>query len=271
MATTELLKEQIDILAEKCCSVMSNSQREAFFRYQEKRIKEGKAYNARYSSIRVYYKGARAGKEREVYNIDGVVFTKLWSVLTPYVYSSATRSQKYSNVEDSLAEVKFLLFRVLRFFGPRPGGEKLSSYFKIIVNNVLTNISNKKTRQTNPSAEVIRYCKEHGGNYTPSSGRMFFPVCRKKLSFVLSDIYETLSLFETIGSESDNLTRIDHIPTLTYREITFNAEIPDYLRKPIELLIEGYNLTDVAEKCKVKRYKLKKELEDFFVPDSQNS
>jgi hypothetical protein len=66
------------------------------------------------------------------------------ALITPYVRKAATKSDWY-DVEDSMSEVIFELWRALEMYGPRPFGETFYSYtLKLKTNNILTNRANKR-------------------------------------------------------------------------------------------------------------------------------
>ena len=67
------------------------------------------------------------------------------SLITPYVRKAATKSDWY-DVEDTMSEVIFELWRALETYGPRPFGETFYNYtLKLKTNNVLTNRANKRS------------------------------------------------------------------------------------------------------------------------------
>ena len=126
---------QIDQLANQSCRLMTSEERQKFFAS---------------SSIRTtYLKGMNRGKERKVFEVSGEIFNKLWKLVEPYVFVSALKSNYYRNtpeMHDNVSEIKFLLFRYLRFFGPQYSGKPFSTYLPLLVNNVLTNEANKRFR-----------------------------------------------------------------------------------------------------------------------------
>jgi len=141
-----LLLSQIDEVSISCCSLMSTEEREKFFFFQEERDSNHLSAPRKFRRSNTYYKGKRKGELKDVYNVDGFKFIKLWGLCKPYVTKSALRScyNDYQKTEDIVSEVKYEMFNVLRFFGPRPCDVAFSSYLKLLVKNVLTNIAKEK-------------------------------------------------------------------------------------------------------------------------------
>lgn len=138
------LAKQIDELASRCCRKMDNKDRKEFFAYQKAFRDSGKAYEKKYlpgGDGTRYHKGARKGQLRDVFEIDGVLFNRLWKLIEPYATASTMRSYYYKSseeVRDQVAYIRMQIFYVLRFFGPRPYNTSFSQYFKLVVSNVLT-------------------------------------------------------------------------------------------------------------------------------------
>lgn len=130
------LKNVIDSLIEDACHEMTNRQRNTFYK------------DFTYSQPTTHYmKGANKGKQKAVYHIDELKFQKIWLMLQPYIYTSATNSfyGKYSpDVEDVIADIYYQIIYNLRYYGPVYNGQKFSQRLGLIVNNVLTN--NSKSR-----------------------------------------------------------------------------------------------------------------------------
>jgi hypothetical protein len=125
----ERLKVDIDSLASAACSVMDAEERIDFLLSYSKDKSGG-----------VYYKGVNKGKLRDIYNVDGRLFNKLWDKVRPYVYVSVLRSKYYKDcdLEDAVMFVRERLFYNLRQYGSVHNGEPLSQRIKLIVNNTLT-------------------------------------------------------------------------------------------------------------------------------------
>jgi len=128
------ISAKIDQLAKQGCRLLSKEEKEKFF--QECNVK------------RYYIKGKRKGEERDIYEVDGRCFNQIWKEIYPYVFVSCNRSNYYNSieVEDSISEVKYMLFYVLQRFGPVFNNQSLSQRVPVIINMSLTNQSNKKSK-----------------------------------------------------------------------------------------------------------------------------
>ena len=143
MRDVKVISAQIDLLANEACRLLNKKEKEKFF--LETKLK------------RTYIKGKNAGKERDVYCIDGNKFNQIWKLVYPYVYTSCSKSvyHEFLNLDDAISDVKYRLFRVLQLFGPIFNHQTLSQRLAIIVNIALTNGYNKKTRSiTTESFEI---------------------------------------------------------------------------------------------------------------------
>ena len=127
---------QIDSIATKACKLLTPEQKTHLFNTSKQNIKP------------YYISGKNKGKERDMYDIDGVEFNKLWKIIYPYAYVSCSRSvyQNRDDMDDVISEIKINLFRVLQLYGPIYDGQTLSQRVKLIVNNVLTNEYNKRSK-----------------------------------------------------------------------------------------------------------------------------
>ena len=102
---------------------------------------------------------------------------KLWKLVEGYVYTSAQRSNygsRQTGVEDDVSEIKLLMFRVLRFFGPHPSNSSFSNYLKLIVNNILTNgairrgdTAGRKLLELFVTKEIEKVCEGRGVGKKP--------------------------------------------------------------------------------------------------------
>jgi len=220
------INAKIDILSTQCRRRMTDSERDDFFKYQEEFIKSGNAYRAKYRSIRKYYKGKNRGKIRDVFEIDGNKFNKLWSFISPYVITSINKSFYYNcskdTLEDCLSDIKFSLFRFLRFFDPDK--YPLSSYLKVIVNNVLTNISLRRGFLSREEQEKVK--KNH------------------KLKIYLDtyrEIANPISIFSIVEDENDTKYLVDIINygNDEINNTEFFASVPDNIENDVYDLIEG--------------------------------
>lgn len=146
----DLLITEIDILSAKACCKMTLSERDNFFKYQEDRASSSEGLKKKYNApIRTYYKGVKKGKIKIVYEVDGILFEKLWKHLYMYAIKASMYSHKINNFQDfevqnDVADIKYQTFFVLRFWGPQPSGQKFSIFFKLIVNNILTTSARRR-------------------------------------------------------------------------------------------------------------------------------
>ena len=130
---------QVDTLLEKGCRRLSNQEKEHFFKTTTSKLKP------------YYIKGLNKGKEREIYEVNGQCFNKVWQLISPYVFVACSKST-YGNFierEEVMSEVKYECFRTLQLYGPKYNNQSFSQRLKIIVNNVLTNEFRKKSRRIN--------------------------------------------------------------------------------------------------------------------------
>ena len=131
------ISNQIDTLAEKACRLLTSSEKEEFFKNCKDNLKP------------YYISGINKGKEREIYEVEGRHFNKIWELLKPYVFTSCNRST-YGNFldrEDAISDVKYEIFRSLQLYGPIYQNQKLSQRFKLSINNALTNAYSKKSKE----------------------------------------------------------------------------------------------------------------------------
>ena len=146
----DLLITEIDTISYQTCREMKPAERNKFFKYQEERASSDQGLKKKYSSpIRTYYKGIKKGKTKTVYEVDGVLFEKLWKHLVMYATKASMYSHKSNNFQDfevqnDVADIKYQAFFVLRFWGPKPSGQKFSMFFKLIVNNILTTSARRR-------------------------------------------------------------------------------------------------------------------------------
>jgi len=246
--------EQIDKVACTCCVKMNSVDREAFFQYQEE-YRQVSGFRKRYTSDRVYYKGDKKGKARQVFDIDGREFNKLWDLLYPYAVKSVATAhygKRTEEVNEDLADIKLLAFRILRFFGATPGGRAFSKCFPLIVNNALHSNFRKRglpTRAQKDSAtsrgedpKVTYAAKKH--------------------------IFASTSLFIEIGGDGEegscNLLDIlcdssDH----TFAEVDILVSTPPSLRPAVKDILSGYTVSEVARKYSLKPAVLRKQLQSF--------
>ena len=146
----ETLVTEIDKLARASCRLMTDDERECYFTYQEERRASNQALVTTYTvPIRTYYKGAKIGTVKQVYEVDGVIFEKLWDKLYKYAVKSAMgshQSNHYNNpdVQNDVCDIRYQTFYVLRYFGPTPTGKNFSNFFLTIVNNILTTSARRR-------------------------------------------------------------------------------------------------------------------------------
>lgn len=144
------LTVKIDELAVSACRLMADEERSEFFAYQKMRDDSGESAPRKHVRRTTYYKGVNKGKEKQVFEVNGREFNLLWQLLKPYVLKSVARSYyKFHINEDyeEIYEIRALTFQALRFFGPRPCNSSFAAYFKLLVNNVLTNSANNRKKR----------------------------------------------------------------------------------------------------------------------------
>jgi len=172
----DLLISEIDSLAFKTCRKMTPAESNIFFKHQEQNLpsvqmlkkekkpidkmsidekieffkSSSKNLKKKYKApIRTYYKGNKRGQIKTVYEVDGILFEKLWKHLFMYATKASMYSHKSNNFQDfevqnDVADIKYQVFFVLRFWGPQPSGQKFSMFFKLIVNNILTTSARRR-------------------------------------------------------------------------------------------------------------------------------
>ena len=203
---------KIDELAEQGCRLLTSQEKEKVF--EEQRIK------------RYYIKGKRKGEERDIYEVDGKCFNLLWKEIYPYVFKSALKSVHYDRyiVDDAVSEIKVLVFKYLRSFGP----QAFSKYVPLLVNNVLTNFSNQHARLPLTVPLTQEFVEETGE--------------------------ETLNVkvVATLTQES-----------VEYQQgLDFYCDIPDFLKKVVMRLITGDTISSVAKEFNIPY--LKRDLQKQF-------
>lgn len=147
----------IDTLAISSCSKLNKTETKKFFSHIRKRQKTGDSAPRKYPMRDTYYKGARKGQIKDVFEIDGRMFNKLWDTVAPYAYKSTFKSIEHfkEDLEDVVGEIRIQLFYILRFFGPTPNGQPLSTYVKLITNNVLTTAKRRRSIKTSYHATSL--------------------------------------------------------------------------------------------------------------------
>ena len=128
---------QIDSLAANGCRLLTREEREEFFKTTS-------------STLKPYYiKGCNKGKERQIYEVNGKSFNRLWQLISPYVFVACDKSTYSNSVdrEDAISEIKYECFRTLQLYGPVHNNQPFSQRLKLVVNNVLTNEFHKKGRK----------------------------------------------------------------------------------------------------------------------------
>ena len=129
------ITNQIDTLAKQGCRLLTDEEKEEFF--NTTKVK------------RHYIKGRNRGKERDIYEVDGRCFNRIWKLVYPYVLTSCAKSVYYNSfeLEEAISEVRYNLFSILQRFGPVFYGKTLSQRLSIIVNISLTNNNRKITKR----------------------------------------------------------------------------------------------------------------------------
>lgn len=227
------LLSDIDSTAVACCELLDNEKKEEFFQFQESRVTTNNSAPARYRSLRTYYKGGRAGETRDVYRIDGKMFSKLWNLIYPYISKSVNTSCYSHNdldyKEDKIADIRYLLLRALTFFGPTPNNLPFSKYLKLAVNNELTN-------------------EHHVRN----------DYAKSKINF------ESISLFDTVGSEEgSDIYIVDTIAESSSVDIEFETSIPSSLKEIAYSLEQGESLNTIANKLHVSRVQIQEKIQEL--------
>ena len=276
----EELKTRIDECAQQCCTLMSDKERERFFKYQEERIDSGQAFPAKYTSIRQYYKGRKKGEKKEVWNIDGVKFKILWNMLKPYAYQSAMNSHGFNSydLEEDMSEIMLWLFKIMRFFGPEPTGVTVSNYFPLLVNNYFTNLYNTNRRKTSSKEDLLKFeirkmFKKYKKEGKSDMGcymrlRKDYGMDERRIKDIVENVFETQyktqSLFEEVGSvEEEEVCIINKIPQNDYN-IYFTVDFPSELRYASELLMGGMKMREVAVEVGIPAEELRARYEECF-------
>lgn len=281
------LTDAIDQLAVTCCSKMSPVEQGQFLAYQQSMQAAGLCVKKRYNPGTTYYKGKRKGKMRDVFEIDGEMFNQLWIKLYPYVATSITNSHLATDSDDAAciaSEVKCLTFRTLRFFGGAPYGKRFSDCYRTIVRNVLTNEAGQRGRTLYRSGQLkdlmiqnahltqlafVEQFHIHPNTWSRLHKRYETEILRSKKkkglptqivaeSFTPVDgtghnsrtWYAATSMSAPIGQGEDgDVTLEDILPhTHLMNTIDLTLDIPVELRKPVELLIGGLSVAEVARK-----------------------
>ncbi len=278
------LKLQINNLASACCSKMSKKERDAFFTYQEERIESGEAYKTKRTLTRRYYKGKNKGKIKDVYNIDGVLFSKLWTLLKPYVYKSSITSHGFNQylIDEDLSELKLSLFKIMRFFGPEPTGVKLSDYFPLLINNHLTNQYNAIRKRHSSKEDLLnlkvkkvykKFIKQ-----ALSIKRAVVKTCNafpelqkeriEKILFETPEVsFTTTSIFNDVnygedGEESSTL--LDYLVSPDSLDKFYLLTLPESLKEASNLIIGGCSLRETSKALNMDTKELKEKYVNFF-------
>lgn len=151
MKNSSDLKSRINSLTESACTLMSDSERDSFFSYQEDRDSRGVSYPRRYPRRNTYYKGEKKGQLKSVWEVDGKKFNQIWELVKPYVLKSVANSYHRPFIVESdyeeVSEIRYELFNALRFFGPTPCNQPFSSFLSIACLNVLTDSATRRLHQ----------------------------------------------------------------------------------------------------------------------------
>ena len=291
----------IDELAVKACRLMTEQERQEFFSYQEERVSSGNCYNAKYRLGHTYYKGARKGEERDVFEIDGHIFNKLWETVHNYAYLSARSSHGKENddVFDDVQDICAQTFYVLRFFGPTPSNTPFSRYFPLICANVLS--TSARRRFGTAERTVVTLYKAAGGQISVSLRNDFKDTLRLQKFFEKNNLqnvsveslqvsgtltipegqlvvsrfgaksyktkvnYSAKSLFEdVVNSDEDSLNLIDVISndnSHNYGE--FWGSIPESEKFAVSLLVQGASLTEVSRVLNIRTKVLRERIESI--------
>jgi hypothetical protein len=218
------LTDTIDQLAKVACSKMQHIERAEFFQYQEDVRQKGLCVKKKYEVGKRYYKGKRKGQLRDVFEVDGATFNQLWEKMYAYAAVAVTNSHLSTDRDDLeciVADIKTQTFYVLRYFGGSPYGKRFSDCFRTIVMNQLTTESRRRGRAS-----------KYG---TGDSTRTLF---------------SSQSMFAPLGnSDEGELTLEDKLPCNHFvSTIDLHLDIPTELRKPVELLLGGLSVAEVARR-----------------------
>ncbi|MFA5395458.1 MAG: hypothetical protein WC346_05490 [Methanogenium sp.] len=229
------ITQEIDQLAEQCCKKMDRFERADYFRYQEDLRSDGKSVKKRYETGKRYYKGKRKGQLRDVYEVDGIIFNRLWNKIHPYAVVSVVNSRLAKDRDDVnciVSEIKTQAFYVLRSFGPVVQGnnsKKFSEVCRTIVINVLQTTARRRGRIFGQ------------GNSTRT-------------------LFDAASIHAPINNEEE-LTLEDQLHDSNYSSIsTLSVDIPVKYRPYITELLKGRSLSEVARR---KGYRTKEGVTKF--------
>ena len=218
------LTNSIDQLAKQCCNKMLHLERAEFFRYQAQVRQMGKCCKKKYEVGKRYYKGNRKGELRDIFEVDGPTFNQLWDKMYAYAAVAVTNSHLSTDREDLeniVSDIKTQAFYVLRYFGGAPYGKRFSDVFRTIVLNQLTTESRRRGRTS-----------KYG---TGDSTRTLF---------------SSQSIFAPIGSNEEGEITLEGILPDSHliNTIDLHLDIPQNLRKPVELLLGGLSVAEVARR-----------------------
>lgn len=148
MQNLKSLKSNIDSLAVTACKLMKETERDNFFEYQKERDSLGLSSPRTYKRKNTYHKGEKIGQIKEVWDIDGKMFNQIWELCKPYVIKCVANSYhtRYINPDDyeDVAEIRYSLFKCLRFFGPTPCSKPFSSFVSLACINVLSTSARRR-------------------------------------------------------------------------------------------------------------------------------
>ena len=222
--TVSSITKQVDELAFQACHKMNNHQKKEFFAGLR-----NPSYNWKYTISETYYKGPQKGKKRDLYNVDGRLFNKIWELLQNYAYVSAYRSHYYfsnNDLDDTLYFIRESLFTVMLRYGPTPSGQPLSKFFRRIVAETLYNSSKMRGNSNEQKKQVV----------------------------------QAISLNKEINSDEDSTTELQDMIPAEDDNIDFWTSIPNHLKKAVELILAGDSVSTAAEKTGMSNIKLQSEL-----------
>jgi hypothetical protein len=210
LKTINEISYDTDNLAEEGCRLLTKSQKETFFNTT--------------NTKRYYVKGIKKGKERDIYEVDGRCFNKIWKLIYPYVFTSCSKSVYYDpyELEEAVSEVKITLFSVLQRFGPVFNGKSLSQRLGIIVNIALTNNHRKKYQNQIQTVSIDEYLENDDSNEAAK-----------------------------VDMEDKNMNM---------KYVDFWCDVPDNIKEPADSLISGVPISNIQ---KIYGNKVKKELINF--------
>jgi DNA-directed RNA polymerase specialized sigma24 family protein len=248
--TRDLLNQQISQLAIDACRKLGSKETKRFFKECptiERNYKTiTRKRRSKKSSLGKYLK---SGQPKEVWEVDGEIFEKLWARIKAYAYTSAYESitrhgelsrYTYDEVDDLVSEIKVKMYNCLRFHGPTPNDCGFSKKIAVITANTLWNANMERTGVRKRVVVTNRQKGPYQKNFIE------YP----KMEHI-SKIENADKLFV-----SDDKAERDKIELL--------ATVPSNLRKAVELILGGGFKRDAARICGLRVDQLDYRLREVF-------